>query len=77
MATGGSKRNEPDIDGSPYKSEQILSKALDICGKCNKRCTAKGEFIQCDLCGNWAHANCENITRDQYKLSRHFLHYIV
>ena len=57
MATGGSKRNEPDTDGSPNKSEQILNKALDICDKCDKRCTVKGEFIQCDLCGNWAHAN--------------------
>ena len=68
MATGGSKRKKPDTDGSPDKSEQILSKALDVCGKCNKRCTSKGESIQCDLCGNWAHANCENITRDQYKI---------
>ena len=67
MATGGSKRKKPDIDGSPDKSEQMLSKALDVCGKCNKKCTARGEFIQCDLCGNWAHANCENIMHDQYK----------
>ena len=52
MATGGSKRKKPDTDGSPDKSEQMLSKALDVCGKCNKKCTAKGEFNQCDLCGN-------------------------
>ena len=74
MTTGGSKQNEPDTDGSLNKSEQILSKALDVCGKCNKRCIVKGESIQCDLCGNWEHANCENITCAQYKLSRHFLH---
>ena len=67
MATGGSKWKKHDTDGSPDKSEQILSKALDVCGKCNKRCTAKRESIQYDLCGNWAHANCENITRDQNK----------
>ena len=68
MATAGSKWKKPDTDGSPDKSEQILSKALDFCGKCNKRCTAKGESVQCDLCGNWAHANRENITCDQYKV---------
>ena len=40
MATGGSKWKKPDTDGSPDKSEQILSKALNVYGKCNKRCTA-------------------------------------
>ena len=79
MATGGSKRKKPDTDGSPDKSEQILSKALDVCGKCNKRYTAKGESIQCDLFGNWAHANCENIMRDQYKIIKMLssLHHLV
>ena len=67
MAIGGSKWKKPDTDSSPDKSKQILSKLLDVCGECNKRCTAKGESNQCDLCGNWAHANCENITRDQNK----------
>ena len=48
------------------KSEELFSKtALDSCGKCKKKC--KGESIQCDLCGLWAHASCEGITRDQYR----------
>ena len=67
MATGSSKRKKPDTDGSPDKSEQILSKPLDICGKCNKKCSSEGESIQCELCGLWAHASCENVTREQYK----------
>ena len=63
MATGKRKK----LDDSPDKSDEILSKVLDLCGKCNKKCTAKGESIQCDLCGLWAHASCEGISRDQYK----------
>ena len=48
------------------KSEELLSiTALDSYGKCKKKC--KGESIQCDLCGLWAHASCERITRDQYR----------
>ena len=48
------------------KPEELLSKtALDFCGKCKKKC--KGESIQCDLCGLWAHASCEGINKDQYK----------
>ena len=48
------------------KPEELLTKtALDLCGKCKKKC--KGESIQCDLCGLWAHASCEGINKDQYK----------
>jgi len=43
----------------------------DICGHCNKRCTAKGkssEAIQCDVCFVWVHAQCEGLSKDQYKV---------
>ena len=65
MATNRIKRKKPD--NSPDKTEEILSKPMDLCGKCNKKCTTKGESIQCDLCGLWAHASCEDISKDQYK----------
>ena len=45
----------------------MLIKPLTNCAKCAKKCLSKGESIQCDLCGTWAHANYENIARDQYK----------
>ena len=65
--TGSQKRRKPGVDESPDKSYYILSKSLDVRGKCNKKCTSKGEAIQCNLCCVWVHAVCEGITRDQYK----------
>ena len=65
MATNRTKRKKPD--DSPDKTDEILNKAMDLCGKCNKKCTTKGESIQCDLCGLWVHASCEDISKDQYK----------
>ena len=68
MSTSGNPKKRPYSDVSPDKSAQILSKPLDVCGKCNKKCTsAKGESIQCDLCGMWAHTTCECISREQFK----------
>jgi len=40
---------------------------MDLCGKCSKKFSNKSESIQCDLCGLWAHASCEDISKDQYK----------
>ena len=34
---------------------------------CNMKCSPKGEFLQCDLYGQWVHASCEGIKRDQYR----------
>ena len=59
-----------DTERSPDKTELILTKPLNSWDKCGKKCLSKGESIQCDLCGTWAHANLWgflNITRDQYK----------
>ena len=63
----GQKRKKPGIEESPDKSYYILSKSLDTCGKCNKKCTSRGDAIQCDLCGIWVHAVCEGISHEKYK----------
>ena len=68
MSTTANPKKRPYSEVSPDKSALILNKPLDVCGKCNKKCTSgKGESIQCDLCGVWAHANCEGVSRDQFK----------
>ena len=69
MSTAGNPKKRAYSEVSPDKSATILSKPLDVCGKCSKKCTSapKGESIQCDLCGMWAHVTCEGITREQFK----------
>ena len=68
MSTAGNPKKRPYSDVSPEKSALLLSKPLDVGGKCNKKCTStKGESIQCDLCGMWAHTTCEGISREQFK----------
>jgi len=59
------KRKKPEHD-SPDK--QVISCLIaDVCNHCNKKCSPKGEALQCDLCGQWVHASCEGIKRDQYR----------
>ena len=80
--SGQSKRKKPSSKESPDKLYYTLSKSVDTCGKCNKKCTSRGDaiqcdlcgmwvhavcVIQCDLCGMWVHAVCEGITREKYK----------
>ena len=65
MASNRGKRKKPD--DSPDQTDMVLSRAMDLCGKCNKKCTSKSESIQCDLCGLLVHASCEDISKDQYK----------
>ena len=62
------KRHKPDSEDSPDKLTCLLSRPVDTCGHCNKKCTTKDRAIQCDLCSTWVHANCENLTNDQYKV---------
>jgi len=55
----------------PNDSPDILSKTVDVCGHCAKKCGGEGplnEAIQCDLCSTWVHASCEGISSDDYKL---------
>lgn len=63
------KRKRSNI---PSPDAEILSqsKTIDICGHCNKKCTAKGpqsEAIQCDMCYSWVHVACEGLKKEQYK----------
>ena len=67
LSSMASKRKKTDTDNSTDKSEIILKKPLTNCAKCGKKCLSKRESVQCDLCGTWAHANRENISRGQYK----------
>jgi len=65
MATNRSKKKKPD--DSPDKTDKILNKAMDLCGKCSEKCSSKRESIQCDLCGLCTHASCRDISKNQYK----------
>ena len=53
-------------DDSPL---ELLSKPVDICNHCNKKCTSKGarsEAIQCNFCSAWVHAACEGFSKGDY-----------
>jgi len=54
------------VDEPPDNSYYVLSKSLEVCGKCNKKCTNTEQAIQCDLSCMWVHALCEGITEEQY-----------
>ena len=58
------KKRKHGVDESP---DYVLSKSLEVCGKCNKKCMDNEKAIQCDLCCMWVHADCENISEQQYK----------
>ena len=49
MATGKRKK----LDDSPDKSDEILSKVLDLCGKCNKNVQLRVNLynVTCVACG--------------------------
>jgi len=51
---------------SPDSRDQLLSKDVDICVHCKKKCTQTCEALQCDLCSSWVHASCEGFTKKQY-----------
>ena len=47
---------------SPEKrDEQVRNLPGDKCPHCNQVCTIESKAIQCDLCSNWVHAQCEGI----------------
>ena len=45
-----------------------MSKDVDLCGHCHKKCSPSSEALQCDLCSTWVHATCEGLTKKQYGL---------
>ena len=60
--------NNPQKRKRPDDSPDELSKNVDICCHCNKKCTKGSEAVQCDLCYSWLHASCEGLSKEQYKL---------
>jgi len=67
MATQGVKRPRGANSVSPDKRE-TLTKSLpgENCPHCLKACSTENQAIQCDLCGIWAHAECEGIPSECY-----------
>jgi len=59
-----SKRGRPN--DSPDPKDRLLSKDIDTCGHCKKKCTPTCEALQCDLCSSWVHASCEGFSKKQY-----------
>ena len=75
MATPVTRSEEaPRNSSKPRKKNEVpppelLSKPVDICSHCNKKCKSKGvgsEAIQCDFCSAWVHAACEGLSKDDY-----------
>ena len=60
--------NNPSKRKRPDDSPEDLSKSVDVCRHCNKKCAKRSEAVQCDLCYSWLHASCEGLNKDQYKL---------
>jgi len=60
----GIKRNRPN--DSPNSKDQLISRDVETCGHCKKKCTSTCEALQCDLCSSWVHANCEGVSKKQY-----------
>ena len=60
------KRGRPN--DSPDPKDQLLSKDIDICGHCRKKCLPSSEVLQCDLCSVWVHANCEGYMPTLYRM---------
>jgi len=58
------KRNRPN--DSPDPKDRLLSRKIDTCGHCKKKCTPTCEALQCDLCSSWVHASCEGFSKKQY-----------
>ena len=63
-----SQDNNPLKRKQPDDSPDELSKNVDICRHCNKKCTKKSEAVQCDLCYLWLHTSCEGLNKEQCKL---------
>jgi len=56
-----SKRGHPS--DSPDSKAQLLSKDVDVCGHCRKKCSPSSKTLQCDFCSAWVHATCEELTK--------------
>jgi len=54
------KRGRPN--DSPDPKQQLLSKDVEICGHCRKKCSPSSEVLQCNLYSTWVHATCDGLT---------------
>jgi len=61
------KRPRNGLSVSPQKRAEPL---LDVAGGCRLKCNGElgpdSKAIQCDLCGSWIRAGCENISDEVY-----------
>ena len=84
MADGGKRKLSPGSvspetnqakkyqgDSSPVNRNDVLASLPGArCPHCSEACLSESNAVQCDLCGIWAHAECEGISNELYdKLS--------
>ena len=62
----GSKRPRAGNSISPEKRDSIIQGfSGEKCPHSNEVCHSESKAIQCDLCGTWAHAECEGISSEE------------
>ena len=81
MAEGANKRKlnseslSPEVNqakkhqagSSPEnRRERFESLPGERCPHCSENCVSESKAVQCDLCGVWAHAECEGISVELY-----------
>ena len=69
-----------DTGGVPSKSNgaankkdfsltyNLDNKNIEICKECNRVVKDSEKGVQCDLCAEWFHAKCSQISSDMYKI---------
>ena len=80
MADGGKRKLSPESvspetnqakkyqgDSSPVSRNDALASLPGVrCPHCSETCLSESNAVQCDLCGIWAHAECEGISNELY-----------
>jgi len=39
---------------------------MDVCSKCQKALNCSSKAIYCDICNNWLHLKCSNVSNIQF-----------
>ena len=58
-------------EGNPTAKPITKEREKDVCGHCDMRRTDTGkgsDGLLCDYCGYWAHASCEGLTAEGYRM---------
>ena len=63
---GGAKRPRIYSVSPNKKIDQLQKLPGGACAKCKQDLGPDSEAIQCDLCNNWIHAQCEGVSKDMY-----------